>query len=401
MTDGVSGSEDHDDVTDMLVSLLGGKMGMTVRPPSDRRRAAVAVAAYGIDPAATGRIVDVVNRVISDGGWNEVLAIVRHERLTGLFGALVRDDLLDLSSRQIDEACDAEIASMSLAVLLEQRLVDVVGEFTNAGIDHRVLKGSAYARLHYGNWTLRPFGDLDVMVPADDIDEAISILEAKGGKRRFLEPRPGYVRRFGKGACVVLDDRTEVDLHRTISPGPFGAMVDPSLFFKRATYFVVGGTTLKAPALEERLLHACHHVMLGGPVPRLLAMRDVAQILTRMPVDHGRLVELANASCCEVVIARAVAMIWRVFDLQFGFDTVRWAQEYAPDQKERNLVNLYLSERRSSARLTYETARVIRPLRDRAAFIYATLLPQDKGDRERIKRLHHGVTALGRSVWPQ
>ncbi len=49
-----------------------------------------------------------------------------------------------------------------------------------------------------------------------------------GGRRRFSEVRPGFDRRWGKGACVVAADGTELDVHRTFVAGPFGLTVDLS-----------------------------------------------------------------------------------------------------------------------------------------------------------------------------
>lgn len=361
----------------------------------DPRRAAVGVAAYGLNPRATGAC----KAVIGAGRWSGLMEIVRAQRLTGLMAKMAADGVLNLESDQQAEATSANESAMALAVLLERRLLDIVEAFEQGGIDYRILKGPAFARLHYGNLSLRPFGDIDIMVRATDIDRAVVLVEAMGGERRFREPRPGYLRRFGKGAALVLDHRTEIDIHRTISPGPFGVTLDPDRFFDRESRFVVGGRLMSAPALEERLLHACHHAVLGDAVPRLLALRDVAQILTARPVDHDRLVRLARDSGGEAVVARAVDMTWRVFGLDRGIATARWAGEFTPDRRASRLMDLYAGHHRSSSRLTLETACSIRPPRDRAAFLFATVFPVGQSRRTGLDRWRSGARSLLRSGW--
>ena len=53
------------------------------------------------------------------------------------------------------------------SLVLERTLLEVSGELT-PGIPHRVLKGAAVAMLDYPDPTLRAFGDIDLLVRADD-----------------------------------------------------------------------------------------------------------------------------------------------------------------------------------------------------------------------------------------
>lgn len=353
----------------------------------------MAVAAYDLNPQSAS----VCNALIESQGWSDLLAVVNSQRLTGLLARMVADGVLEVDERQSADALSANESAMTLAVLLEQRLLQVVRLFDERCIDYRVLKGSASARLHYGDPSLRPFGDLDIMVRAADIDRVIALLEAMGGQRRYREPRPGYLRRFGKGAAVVLDEYTEMDIHRTISPGPFGMRLDPDLFFDGESRFAVGGRLISAPRLEERLLHACHHAVLGDAVPRLLALRDVAQILTAMPVDHGRLMYLAEKSGGGAVVARAVTMTQRIFGLDDASVTTRWASRFVPTGRDQMLLNFYAGSHRSSARLTVESVREIDLCGDRAAFLFASVFPSDRIGVEGVNRWRSGFRSILRS----
>ena len=72
-----------------------------------------------------------------------------------------------------------------------------------AGVEAKVLKGSAVAHLDYPDPAQRTFGDVDLLVRSRDIDAAVRVLAAEGHARRSVEPRPGFDRRFGKGATFT------------------------------------------------------------------------------------------------------------------------------------------------------------------------------------------------------
>ena len=95
-----------------------------------------------------------------------------------------------------------------------------------AGIGYRVLKGPAVAHLDYADPAQRAFGDVDVLVESTAYDDALGVLAASGARRRYTEVRPGFDRRWGKGACLVAADGTQIDVHRTFVAGPFGLTID-------------------------------------------------------------------------------------------------------------------------------------------------------------------------------
>ena len=115
---------------------------------------------------------------------------------------------------------------MRSCVWLERWTLEVVQLFADAAIEVRLLKGPAVAHLDYPDPAWRAFGDIDVLVPSAQYDDAIRALLAVGGRRRSQEVRPGFDRRFGKGACVTLLNGVQVDVHRTLASGPFGLTVD-------------------------------------------------------------------------------------------------------------------------------------------------------------------------------
>ena len=182
-----------------------------------------------------------MRQVPAAGEWRALLTAATRERLTPLLAIAADEGALRLTDDQHREARRAHEQAMRLCVLLERALVEVSDELDAAGVEHRVLKGSAVAHLDFPDPAWRAFGDVDVLVRGSDYDRALGVLTAKGAHRRYHEVRPGFDRRFGKGACVVLTDGTQIDVHRTFVSGPFGLTVDLPELFETWTTFDVGG----------------------------------------------------------------------------------------------------------------------------------------------------------------
>ena len=170
-----------------------------------------------------------------------------------------------------------------------------------------MLKGSAVAHLDYPDPSLRTFGDVDLLVRSRDIDAAVAVLAARGARPRLGRAPPGFDRRFGKGATFTHrhgpGDRPAPDVRdgavRTADApgGPLGAAEDT---------FDLAGRPVRALDAECRFLHACFHAALGNAAPRLVPLRDVAQMLLFGGLDMDRVDRLMRAWQAEAVVARAV-----------------------------------------------------------------------------------------------
>src|SRR4051794_119289 len=147
--------------------------------------------------------------------WGELIGAVRHERLAGLLVHAISDESLPVTSEQAAEAHREHFAGILLVLANENKMLEVVRELAAAGVSARVLKGSAVAHLDYPDPSLRLFGDLDLLVPSGQWDQAVAALVAAGHVPMYRQPRPGFDRRFSKGNTFQTDDGLEIDLHRT------------------------------------------------------------------------------------------------------------------------------------------------------------------------------------------
>jgi hypothetical protein len=317
--------------------------------------------------------------------WHHTLATVIHERITGLLVKAVTDGALPVDPIQRGEAWLAHREAMATAVRLEQLLVRTSDLFAGAAIEYRVLKGASVAHLDYPDPALRSFGDIDVLVRPEQIDDAARVLANAGHARKFAEPRPGFDRRFGKGPCFVSPAGYEVDLHRTLAMGPYGATIRVDDLWTRSEAIVLADRRILVLGQEERFVHACVHAALGAPVPRLSTLRDIAEMLGR-PLDIDRVRTLTERWRAEAVVARALSLAADVLGLAPSDGLLAWAGTYRPTARERRDLALYTDYEQTYAAKAFGALRAVPGLRAKLAYARALALP----DRNYFEGRHPG-----------
>lgn len=356
------------------------------------------VAAHGL----AGTLADMPDAPLDDNSWRRLLSGARLQRVTGLLVAAIEDGTLPATSRQVRQATELHLRAMTLALRLEAALVDLAGLLDVAQVPFRVLKGLAASHLDYPNPGLRSFHDVDLLVPPDHFDLAVQALERAGLRRRFPSPRPGFDALFAKAVTLVDPAGVEVDLHRTFALGPFGQRIATGdLWSGPGQPFVLGGVTLSALEPELRLLHAAYHAVLGDHPPRLVPLRDIAQLALRPAVTTSRVLALVAAWGGEPVLARAVGLAWRTLRLADLIVLSTWAEGRRTTAREERELSWYVGDNASFAGKSYAAVRAIPRTADRLAYLRALLLPQrsylDGRHAGRLARLRHGTAAvLGR-----
>lgn len=333
--------------------------------------------------------------------WDELVREVASQRIFGFLHKAIRDDAFPATDAQALEIRDHHLRAVAVTLVLEDALRRAAALLDEANIDFRVLKGPAHARLAYPDPSVRSFGDIDLLIGSGDFEAAGSALSGTGAQRRFPEPRPGFDRRFGKGACFVLPDGYELDLHRTLVSGPFGLTIDLPALFRNVSTFEIDGRALQALGPEERVIASCFHAVLGKAVPRLLSLRDLAQMLVNDAPDAGRVRHLAAAWRCEVVVSAAIVAAWS----RFGLDEIplsAWAAGFEPARSDLHRLSLYAGESRSYARLSIAAIRTVPGVRNKLSYVQAITVPQRLADdRTQLGRWRHGLQSFRRGPrWP-
>lgn len=331
---------------------------------------AAAIAAHGL---ATS-LLPFPHEPLDSDRWAALSAKVTDGRVPGLWVQAIEDGTLAASPTQVQEAVKAHTLAKGMSALLEGFLVEAVAVLKAAGIDYRVLKGPAVAHLDYPDRRLRSFGDIDLLVPADQFDQAIAAFRAAGYTRQHRELRPGFERRFGKGAELNGSNGFELDLHRTFTASSFGLRSQPADLFTGSESFEIAGVSLQALAAEDRFLHACFHSALSRSV-RLSSLRDVAQLLLCRQLDLDLVRQRADTWRAAAVLARGVALTWDTLGLIDASSLSAWAASYQPDHHELRALRSWLGDEGDRPSQVLEGLRAIRGVRSKAAYAWAFILP--------------------------
>ena len=339
-----------------------------------------AVAAHGLDTT-----LDLPAEPLGDDDWPRFLAGVANTGLAGLLAGAVDSGRFVVTPSQREAACALHESEMRRALHLEATLLHVGGVLQREGIDTRVLKGLAVAHLDFADPSLRCFSDVDVLVRSDDVDRAVATL-SRFGARDLPERRPGFDRRFGKDATITLTldrDPARVDVHRTLALGPFGLAIRLEDLWVRSEALAVGGAGLRALAAEERFLHACYNAVLGDVLPRLVAVRDVAQIPSVRELDVDRITATARRWAGESVVAQAVRLARSALGTESLDGLTDWAAGVRPTRPTRLALRAYGSNGGSNTATLLSGVLGLRDLGDKLAYLRALMFPQPEYVRAR------------------
>ena len=329
-----------------------------------------AIAAYGLSTAAR-----LPERPLDQRAWDDLRMWVGIERVNGFLSQAIADGVFPATAEQAAAAYERHTQAAAMCVVLERRLLRVATLFDECGIPFRVLKGAAVAHSAYPDPGLRTFGDVDLLVPSEAFDDALAALVNAGARRRYDQPRPGFDRRFSKGACVVDRDNLEIDVHRTFVSGPFGFAVDLDALFQRVDHVELADRRLPTLELTDRFLHACFHSALGFWPPRLVPLRDVAQFLALDGLDADRVIERAESWGIAIVVVEALLLARDGLRLVDDHPLLRWASEYTPTGRERRTLALYQGETRSYKRQALATVTAIPGVSAKFAYLKALAFP--------------------------
>jgi hypothetical protein len=189
---------------------------------------------------------------------------------------------------------------------------EVLRRLRGAGIEAMALKGVVLASACYETMSLRPMGDLDLLVQRGDVLGALNALESLGWTLQAPGPRPRTAADFAlRHACAYEDPanpEVSVDLHWRLlwekhSPEAEAAM------WERAVAFEVGGEPCLRPSPADVLLHVCAHGAKWNGIAPLRWVADATLLLRREPIDWTHLVAQAARLRVELALAQTLAYL--------------------------------------------------------------------------------------------
>jgi len=150
-----------------------------------------------------------------------------------------------------------------------------------AGIRTMLLKGVPLVLVTYKNHALRPMGDVDVLVPAQQVASAIEVLRGIGWHP--FSPASADLFRYRHALCLVDGAAHEIDLHWHCLFELSGPVNDDFLWSSARPLDFNGIPTL-APDPTRHLIVTLLHGLRWNPAPPIRWIADAMTIL-RKPGD--------------------------------------------------------------------------------------------------------------------
>jgi len=325
------------------------------------------IAAFGLPPAERPPVS------VDEEIWPVLSQVLTTRRLTGIALAALDEGWLSLPAGCADDLVERHREQMLQCLAIERSLLRVASAFRREGVGFCVLKGPVLAAF-YPDPSWRSFGDLDLLVRTSEWRRACEVLAAIGYRRDMPEPRRGFDERFGKAATHTNPEGLQLDLHRTLTLGPFGLWLDPERLIDGSVPFTLGGTVFDRLSDTDTLLHACMHASLGWAPPLPLPVRDVAQVALTGSIDWDSLRDRVVRWRLSAVVRDALRVAVRDLAVDLPAEAEPLTR-LTPAARELKALAAYQSGRRSIGGISMSTAMAIPSLRGRAEYALGLLLP--------------------------
>ena len=270
-------------------------------PPSEDRNAAIRAAAASVRD------------------WNSFLRLVTRHRMVRLVHEALRAAGIELQPTAAGELAARVQRSVRRNLFLGVETVRLQGVFETAGIPLIVLKGTALAQLAYGSSTMKQTRDVDLLVPPDQAEVALQILEREGyllqaPAQHLRQSQRHTLVRFGRE--VELRHRrnkvqVELQWHATDNPLLLRGVDAHS----PAQSVALPGGNVRTLAMDDLFAYLCVHGARHA-WSRLKWLADVNALLKADDVDIGSLYRHAEHIGAGLCAGQTLLLCQRLFALR-------------------------------------------------------------------------------------
>jgi Uncharacterised nucleotidyltransferase len=192
-----------------------------------------------------------------DLNWDRVIKSAEHHRLLpALCGALASQNQLPSELRERARSHTWRILQFTA------ELRKIARCFEQHGIEFLAHKGPALAQLLYGDPAMRQFGDLDLLVKAQDVSRARTALVELGyepGLRLAPRQEKSYLRSGYEYVFGLNSEGNLVELQWQIVPRFYSIDFKMEALFDRSVEIEVDGTRVRTLGYEDQMLVLCVH----------------------------------------------------------------------------------------------------------------------------------------------
>jgi hypothetical protein len=220
--------------------------------------------------------------------WQRVLNLALHHDVAPLLQHALRTMPLPsaVPAAALTELHRARAANALRSALLYDELAGVLAWAHRQHIDIIVMKGAALAEMVYGDRTLRPMRDVDLLVRPEHLEAVEAFLTARGytldaerARAREWYRRHDYHVAYYKRSAGLPTLCIEPHWHLDLPSRPF--RIDLEGIWTRAVPAVVAGVEAKTLSPEDALLHLCLHACKHKLTASLRSYCDIAAVVHR------------------------------------------------------------------------------------------------------------------------
>ena len=249
-------------------------------------------ARQNLSPDLAGRAGEILRRPLSwerlaETAWRHGVASLlfrNGQALPGAAGA-ARQGLHLLRQCYVRAAFRNETHYTAIAELAERA--------ANAGLDIVLLKGAALARTLYLDPALRPFADIDLLVPNERVEDAKQMLIAAGYEIAPDLLSEKFNRRYHSNLPLFrrAPHPIHVELHWRLSdPFSLTAFDHAALFARSHCVPVAGNITVRVLSPEDELVYLAAHLDNHGYLNRMIVERSASTEISLHELSGNRLI---------------------------------------------------------------------------------------------------------------
>lgn len=238
--------------------------------------------------------------------------LVRHRLIPYVSGDLFISD--DSWQRILENRLKV---SVQKALNITRELLIFTGMFNEQPINYFVTKGPALSWMLFGDPSKRSYNDLDIHIHPDDFKSVLNELLSTGYQVLYPDMEGDFKFRYYfryKRDIGLLNPESGVyiELHYGINPRRILPDRLEEEIFKTRTKILVAGKKIPVPLLEYHFIYLCMH---GAKhlYFRLFWLKDVANCLTRMEIDHKKVMETCRTNGLGTIMGVTMLLVRRFF----------------------------------------------------------------------------------------
>jgi hypothetical protein len=278
-------------------------------------------------------------------------------------------------------------------LLLLRELATCLRELAAATVPVLVLKGAALTETVYRNVSLRPMGDVDLLVRRADLATTRRVLEGLGYALEHTETYPGALAEYENELVLWKPARFPVfvDVHWSLFDSPYyQARIAMDWFWDTARPASINGVSTLVLGPAALLIHLCGHLALHHAITGVLWWHDVAEVLhcCRDDIDWPVLLSRTQQYGLVLPVRTVLTQVAEGWGAPIPSDVLRalYAQEYSPEES-RVFTRLTAAERPAGHRF-WTDLTTMPGWRQRLRFARTNLFPSATYMRQRYRIRH-------------